>query len=47
MPVKIDGKTFASHAAAVAWVRKHRPKVKDPHAYVAEIERTQRSRLRH
>jgi len=44
MPVKIDGKTFNNHDAAVRYVKKKKPKIKNADAYVATIERKQRPR---
>lgn len=44
MPVKIDGKSFADHAAAVAYVKKNKPDVENPDAFVATIERKQTGR---
>ena len=46
MPVTITDKkgkdhTFNTHAAAVKWIKKNRPNVKDPDAFVADIERRQ------
>ena len=47
MPVTITDKkgkdrVFNTHAAAVKWVKKNRPNVKDPDAFVADIERRQK-----
>jgi hypothetical protein len=42
MPVKIGDKKYSNHARAVAAIRRKKPEIADPHAYVAVIERNQR-----
>lgn len=42
MPVKIDGKTFESHDEAVAHLKKSKPEISDPDAYVATVERQEK-----
>jgi hypothetical protein len=39
MPVKIFGHTYYSHKSAVRAVKRKRPDIKNPDAYVATIER--------
>jgi hypothetical protein len=39
MPVEIDGKTFADHKSAVEHLKKSKPEISDPDAYVATVER--------
>ncbi len=46
MPVSFKDKngkkhTFKDHAEAVAWMKKNRPDIKDPDAFVATLERSQ------
>lgn len=41
MPVKMLGKTFENHKQAVKALKKSNPKIKDPDAYVATVERKQ------
>lgn len=40
MPIKIGKKVYRSHKDAERSVRRARPDIKDPAAYVATIERT-------
>jgi len=42
MPVEIDGKTFESHDAAVKHLKKSKPSISNPDAYVATVERKMR-----
>lgn len=39
MPISIDGKEFEDFASAVAYVKKTKPDIEDPEAYVASIEK--------
>lgn len=46
MPVSFKDKngkkhTFKDHAEAVSWIKKNRPDIKDPNAFVATLERNQ------
>ena len=46
MPVSFKDKngkkhTFKNHAEAVTWMKKNRPDIKDPDAFVATLERSQ------
>ena len=41
MPIKIDGRTFRSHKSAVRYIKRKKPGIKNPDAYVATIERKQ------
>lgn len=41
MPVKMLGKTYEDHKKAVKALKKAKPEIKDPDAYVATIERKQ------
>jgi len=41
MPFQMDGQTFQDHAAGVAHIKKTKPEIKDPDAYIATIERQQ------
>lgn len=40
MPTKIGKKTFKSQKDAVRALIKSRPDIKDPNAYIAEVEKT-------
>lgn len=42
MPVKMGGKTYKSHDTAVKALKKKKPGLKNPDAYVATIERNQK-----
>ena len=39
MPVKIGKKTYKDHDSAVAALKRQKPDIKNPDAYVASIER--------
>ena len=42
MPITIDGKTFEDFNAAVNHVKRTKPDIADPEAYVATVERKQK-----
>jgi hypothetical protein len=42
MPVKMGKKSYKSHGTATAAVKKSKPGIKNPDAYVATIERNQK-----
>lgn len=46
MPIKIDDKTFDDFNSAVNHVKKTRPEIKDPEAYVASIEKIRNAKVK-
>jgi hypothetical protein len=44
MPVKIGEKKYKSHDTAVKALKKKKPGIKNPDAYVATIERNQKKK---